>query len=143
MTRVYYKEAVGAFVVFDIQRLSTFEAVAQWKADIDAKVTWGPDNKPIPVVLLANKCDLAREAFCKTPQEMDSYVQEHGFIGWYETSAKDNKGIDVAAKSLVGYILEHDDRRAPEKDPGIIRPLAEPVPKKDTQTSGSGGGCCH
>ena len=91
MTRVYYKEAVGAFVVFDLTRLSTFETVAQWKADIDAKVTWGADNRPIPVVLLANKCDLAKEAFCKTPQEMDAYCQEHGFIGWYETSAKDNK----------------------------------------------------
>jgi small GTP-binding protein len=142
MTRVYYREAVGAFVVFDIQRLSTFEAVAQWKADIDAKVTWGPDNKPIPVVLLANKCDLAKEAFCKTPQEMDAYCQEHGFIGWYETSAKDNKGIDVAAKALVGYILEHDDRRAPEKDPGVIRPVAETVPKGKEPAAGSGG-CCH
>lgn len=144
MTRVYYKEAVGAFVVFDLQRQSTFEAVAQWKADIDAKVTWGPENKPIPVVLLANKCDLSREAFCRTPQEMDAYCQEHGFIGWYETSAKDNKGIDVAARALVGYILEHDDRRAVEKDPGIIRPVADDPAKKDQQAgqAASGGGCC-
>lgn len=27
MTRVYYKEAVGAFVVFDVTRTSTYEAV--------------------------------------------------------------------------------------------------------------------
>ncbi len=38
MTRVYYKEAVGAFIVFDVTRLSTFEAVAKWKSDIDNKV---------------------------------------------------------------------------------------------------------
>lgn len=31
MTRVYYKEAVGAFVVFDITRVGTFEAVTKWK----------------------------------------------------------------------------------------------------------------
>jgi Ras-related protein Rab-32 len=54
MTRVYYKEAVGAFVVFDVTRVSTFEAVQKWKSDIDAKV-FLPDNRPIPVVLLANK----------------------------------------------------------------------------------------
>lgn len=54
MTRVYYKEAVGALVVFDVTRVSTFEAVTKWKTDIDTKVVL-PDGKPIPVVLLANK----------------------------------------------------------------------------------------
>jgi len=33
---VYYKEAVGAFVVFDLTRNSSFEAVKRWKEDIDA-----------------------------------------------------------------------------------------------------------
>jgi hypothetical protein len=37
MTRVYYKEAVGAFIVFDVTRVGTFEAVAKWKSDIDQK----------------------------------------------------------------------------------------------------------
>ena len=35
MTRVYYKEAVGAFIVFDVTRSSTFESVAKWKQDLD------------------------------------------------------------------------------------------------------------
>ena len=51
---MYYKEAVGALVVFDVTRVTTFEAVTKWKNDIDAKVVL-PDGKPIPVVLLANK----------------------------------------------------------------------------------------
>lgn len=38
MTRVYYKEAVGALVVFDMTRLSTFRAVLKWKVDLDSKV---------------------------------------------------------------------------------------------------------
>lgn len=54
MTRVYYKEAVGAFVVFDITKMTTFDAVLKWKADIDEKVTF-PGGQKIPVVLLANK----------------------------------------------------------------------------------------
>lgn len=45
MTRVYYKEAVGAIIVFDVTRVSTFDAVQKWKADIDSKVStptvWG------------------------------------------------------------------------------------------------------
>ena len=54
MTRVYYKEAVGAFIVFDVTRVSTFEAVQKWKNDLDSKVHL-PDCSPIPCVLLANK----------------------------------------------------------------------------------------
>ncbi|KAH3760579.1 Rab GTPase [Pelomyxa schiedti] len=101
MTRVYYREAVGAFIVFDITRANTFEAVAQWKSDIDDKVTWGPDNRPIPVVLLANKCDLPKETYCKSADELERYAADNKFIGWYHTSAKDNKGIDQATQHLV------------------------------------------
>ncbi|XP_028323068.1 ras-related protein Rab-32-like [Gouania willdenowi] len=38
MTRVYYREAVGAMVVFDVTRASTFDAVLKWKNDLDSKV---------------------------------------------------------------------------------------------------------
>lgn len=54
MTRVYYKEAVGAFVVFDVTRAATLEAVHKWKVDLDSKVVL-PDGRAIPTVLLANK----------------------------------------------------------------------------------------
>lgn len=39
MTRVYYREAVGALVVFDVTRASTFDAVLKWKDDLDSKVS--------------------------------------------------------------------------------------------------------
>lgn len=54
MTRVYYKEAVGAFIVFDVSRVATFDAVVKWKNDLDAKVLL-PDGSAIPCILLANK----------------------------------------------------------------------------------------
>jgi len=54
MTRVYYKEAHGAFIVFDVTRDETFDLAQRWKNDIDNKVTL-PNGDPIPVVLLANK----------------------------------------------------------------------------------------
>jgi Ras-related protein Rab-32 len=54
MTRVYYKEAVGAFIVFDVTRPATFDAVNKWKTDLDSKVQLA-DGSPIPCILLANK----------------------------------------------------------------------------------------
>ncbi|ETE57049.1 Ras-related protein Rab-38, partial [Ophiophagus hannah] len=60
MTRVYYREAVGAFVVFDVTRPATFEAVTKWKQDLDTKLTL-PNGQVVPTVLLANKCDQGQE----------------------------------------------------------------------------------
>jgi len=112
MTRVYYKEAVGAMVVFDATRPATFEAVTKWKSDIDAKVTLPPNDSPIPVVLLANKCDLPDASeFLKNKPQMDQFCVDNGFIGWFETSAKDNVNIDKAAKFLVQAILDTDVSR--------------------------------
>ncbi len=54
MTRVYYKEAVGAFLVFDVNRPQTFDALLKWKQDLDTKVCL-PDGSSIPCLLLANK----------------------------------------------------------------------------------------
>ena len=55
MSRVYFKEAVGAFVVFDVTDSKTLEMAVHWKKDIDLKVKVGGDTQNIPVVLLANK----------------------------------------------------------------------------------------
>jgi len=54
MTRVYYKEARGAFIVFDVTRAESFEAVSKWKLDLDTKVLL-PDGKPIPCILLGKQ----------------------------------------------------------------------------------------
>ncbi|XP_064215429.1 ras-related protein Rab-32 isoform X1 [Tribolium castaneum] len=107
MTRVYYKEAVGAFIVFDVTRTNTFESVAKWKSDLDSKVQLS-DGSPIPCVLLANKCDQQKEGLVNHPNKMDEYCKENGFTTWFETSAKDNINIDEAANALVAKILEND-----------------------------------
>ncbi|KAL6051963.1 rab32, member RAS oncoprotein, variant 2 [Balamuthia mandrillaris] len=103
MTRVYYKEAVGAFVVFDMARVSTFEAVQKWKSDIDSKIRLSGD-RPIPVVLLANKCDLVPQG-CNE-EVMNQYVKENGFVAWFPTSAKENTNVDLAVNTLVDAIMK-------------------------------------
>ncbi|XP_011311316.1 ras-related protein Rab-44 isoform X1 [Fopius arisanus] len=107
MTRVYYKEAVGAFIVFDVTRSATLEAVVKWKQDLDSKVQL-PDGSPIPCVLLANKCDQQKEGLVNSPGKMDDYCKEKGFAGWFETSAKENINIEEAARFLVNKILQND-----------------------------------
>ncbi len=87
MTRVYYREAMGAFIVFDVTRPSTFEAVIKWKEDLDAKLSLSNDNH-VAAVLLANKCDQGRDVLTNNGIKMEQFCQENGFVGWFETSAK-------------------------------------------------------
>lgn len=86
MTRVYYREAMGAFIVFDVTRSTTFEAVIKWKEDLDSKLML-TNGQRIATVLLANKCDQGRE-LTNSGIKMDQFCKDHGFVGWFETSAK-------------------------------------------------------
>lgn len=54
MTRVYYRDAVGCLIVYDLTRQTTFDAVARWKIDVDNKIEL-PNGDRIPCLLLANK----------------------------------------------------------------------------------------
>lgn len=107
MTRVYYKEAVGAFIVFDVTRSSTFEAVQKWKHDLDGKVQL-PDGSRVPCILLANKCDQSKEGIVNNPALMEEFCKDKGFDSWFETSAKENLNIDEAARYLVTKILSNE-----------------------------------
>ena len=106
IARVYYKDAFGALLVYDLSRPDTFETVRKWKAEIDAKVHL-PDGTPLPVVLLANKCDLDDVALDRP--SLDAFCHDEGFCGWFETSAKADVNIDAAARFLVADILAHED----------------------------------
>ena len=89
---------------------------AQWKEEIDLKVLL-PDGDPLPVMLLANKCDLENAVVNK--EELDAFCEKHGFVGWFNTSAKLNINIDVAAKALVEQILKHQDIFMKKKNPTV------------------------
>lgn len=95
---MYYKEARGAFVVFDVFREKTFDAVLKWKQDIDSKVTL-PNGDVIPVVLIANKvpsffnkinkqCDMLDDPKRKAI-DLDDFCKKHGFKKWYPYSHVD------------------------------------------------------
>ncbi|XP_055329908.1 ras-related protein Rab-38-like [Paramacrobiotus metropolitanus] len=115
MTRVYYKDAVGAFIVYDMSRLASFDAVSKWKKDLDIKVET-PDGNPVPCVLLGNKCDQAKDSQIPEGAKMDHFLRESNFSGYFETSAKENVGIDEAVRFLLTKIIENDRPMVLEHD---------------------------
>ncbi|CAM9494675.1 unnamed protein product [Heterosigma akashiwo] len=134
IARTYYKDSYGALIVYDASRPPTFDTVEKWKREIDDKVKL-PDGSNIPIVLLANKCDLDKAEVDKS--YLDQFCQEHGFIGWFDTSARLNINIEQACRFLVDNLLEKRD---------LLNP---PAKRSDTFTPGqaggkasSGGSCC-
>lgn len=104
--RVYYKDAFGALLVFDVSRPETFASVKSWKKEIDSKVQL-PNGKPLPVLLVGNKCDIETASVDK--ESLDAFCEENGFIGWYDTSAKMDINVESAVRTLVRNILSHKD----------------------------------
>ena len=113
MTRVYYKEAAGAVVVFDVARGATFDGALKWKADLDQKLSL-LDGRPIPAVLVANKvwdetgkrylqCDID-DSLSPTDAELEAACRQHGFLKYFRTSAKENINVEQAMTFLASNV---------------------------------------
>ncbi|XP_006010971.1 ras-related protein Rab-7L1 isoform X2 [Latimeria chalumnae] len=105
MTRLYYKEASACIIMFDVTSKNTFQNCLKWKRDLDSKVTL-PNGHPVPCMLLANKSDLSPWAV--TVEEVERFSKESGFIGWIETSVKENKNIHESMRVIVENIMAKD-----------------------------------
>lgn len=68
-----------------------------------------------PLILPIRQCDQAKQGIVNTPSKMDDYVKEHGFAGWFETSAKENINIEEAARALVNKVISHFTHKIFEK----------------------------
>ncbi len=141
MTRIYYKGAFAAIIVFDITRSETFENVIKWKGDLDEKVRLPPyfqepnltrslglESDPITSIVVANKLDLIAELSDTDPEklrqivrdspehqeyaeELDDWVESGLINGWYATSAMDNYGIVEMCYDTVGHIIKSIEGR--------------------------------
>eukprot|EP01125_Pyxidicula_operculata_P004942 TRINITY_DN1825_c0_g1_i1.p2 TRINITY_DN1825_c0_g1~~TRINITY_DN1825_c0_g1_i1.p2 ORF type:complete len:218 (+),score=21.66 TRINITY_DN1825_c0_g1_i1:633-1286(+) len=126
-TRIFYKGSYGAIVVFDVTNLTTLENAIKWKKDFDDKYEL-PNNIKLPSILLANKIDLVSGSDWPGKERMDVICKENGFDSWFETSAKENIGIESAFKFLIEKIYNIYDKvnyTPPQSFPEPIRSREE------------------
>ncbi|KAK2879120.1 hypothetical protein Q8A67_019911 [Cirrhinus molitorella] len=117
LNRVYFKGSSGAFVVYDVTNESTLDGALNWKHELDCQEIL-KNGHPIPVVLLANKCDETK--MCRRNVSLlEKLCQEKGFVGWFQTSAKKNINVDNAAKFLVKQILQNTEEPMKEEEQSI------------------------
>ncbi|XP_032780819.1 ras-related protein Rab-7L1 [Daphnia magna] len=105
MTRVYYKEAQGCIIMFDLTSRNSFKNAVKWKKDVDSKC-FLEDGAPVPCMLLANKCDLQEREVDQW--EIETLCREHGFIGWTETSAKDDLMVGDCMRFLIEIMMKYN-----------------------------------
>ncbi|KAL0234172.1 hypothetical protein PCE1_001210 [Barthelona sp. PCE] len=106
LTNIYYRNAVGCFVVYDLSRPETLEESIPWKQDIDGKVLL-PDGTRLPAILVGNKCDLVIDQDIENQKEsIDEFCDEHGFDDYVVTSAKTGQNVMESVEKLAKLIIE-------------------------------------
>ena len=90
MTNAYYRDAVGALLVYDITSYRSFESVEEkWSREL-----YDNADANIVVLLVGNKSDLEdrREV---SFEEAQDYANQHN-MAFIETSALDSSNVDQA-----------------------------------------------
>ena len=90
---MYYKNAIGACVVFDVTNRESFEKCQQWVKELNEKA-----SADIRIVIVGNKIDLENHAVSR--DEAQDYCRGLG-LTYYEVSAKQNMGVDELFKDLA------------------------------------------
>jgi len=90
----YYRGAVGALLVYDVTKRSSFENCEQWLKELR-------DNcvENISICLVGNKIDLTKLRAVAT-EEGKHLASRHG-ISFFETSAQANTNVDLAFSTVV------------------------------------------
>ena len=96
----FFQGCVGAFLVYDITRYSTFEQI---------KIKWLEDFKKFSrfngvYILIGNKSDL-KDSIKVSYDEAKSLSEEINAAEFLETSAKYGENVEEAFKKIVMFIL--------------------------------------
>ena len=91
----YYRGSKGALLVFDTTRKSTFMELEKWINETENAL-----GQRIPIILLANKVDLAEQRVITTEMGK-SFTEEHGLVGYLETSALNGQNVEEAFQMLA------------------------------------------
>ncbi|MFX0018566.1 MAG: Rab family GTPase [Promethearchaeota archaeon] len=107
MRQKFYSGSSGAIIVFShsSDETKTFKSVDKWLSEVREHCG------KIPVVLFGNKIDLVDEGILATDEglktsdsNVEKYIKENGFMGYYKTSALTGQGVNQAFHMLTKKI---------------------------------------
>jgi len=101
--KMFFQGVVGALLVYDITRHSTFENIeSKWLKDLNEY-----SEEELSCILIGNKIDLkdSKVVTTKDGEELSEKINASDFI---ETSAKYGDNVEKAFEKLVFQILENE-----------------------------------
>ncbi|EOA36627.1 hypothetical protein CARUB_v10011865mg [Capsella rubella] len=99
ITSSYYRGALGALLIYDITRRTTFVNISKWLSELR-----GFSSPDTVIVLVGNKSDLRQSREVK--EEEGKTLAESEGLYFLETSALENQNVEEAFLSMIGRI--HD-----------------------------------
>ena len=99
VTEYYFLQAVGAMVVFNVDKKQTFDDIDFWISKMKEL------SGDIPYILVGNKIDLEDKREVST-EEIKAKAEGYG-VKYFETSAKLNESVDAAFEDLSVQILNN------------------------------------
>ena len=125
ITRQFYRDALGAIIIFDLTDKSSFDSVKNWISDLK---TNGSDDTVI--IILGNKLDLSGERIVTQEEIKESFGNDYPY---YDVSAKNGNNISLAFDKLKKLIMEN--LKTKEKSEGIGINDINIVKKKSLSTN--------
>ncbi|XP_068324541.1 ras-related protein RIC2-like [Pyrus communis] len=138
ITSAYYRGAVGALLVYDVTRNSTFESVERWLKELRDHT-----DPNIVVMLVGNKSDL-RHLVAVSTEDGKSFAERESLY-FMETSALEATNVDNAFSEVLTQIFRVVSRKAMESGnegaPSAV-PQGEKIDVSKDVSAVKKGGCC-
>ncbi|KAL7201157.1 hypothetical protein ACSBR1_032961 [Camellia fascicularis] len=109
VTSAYYRGAVGALVVYDISRRTTFDSIKRWLDELKIHC-----DTTVARMLVGNKCDLENIREVSIEEGKNLAVEEGLFF--IETSALDSTNVTAAFEIVIREIYSNVSRRVLNSD---------------------------
>lgn len=128
MTNVYYKGAVGAFILCDAPRPNTLDGAKRWKQDLDKKLSLDMYKETTcPFILLICKSDLVDELDTTL---YDNFCLENNIHSWLAISNKNGDNVNNAINVMHNIIktsipMIHENPKVTTNIVGLLPTLVE------------------
>jgi small GTP-binding protein len=99
ITQAYYRDAIGAFVVFSLTSKSSFSALDTWLMDVKARA-----RPNVSIILIGSKRDLADSADREVSSEEAMQFAEANNLQYYETSSRTGENVEAALMACLDLI---------------------------------------
>nr|POE83467.1 ras-related protein raba5b [Quercus suber] len=109
VTSAYYRGAVGALIVYDITRTTTFDSVKRWLDELTTHC-----DTTMARMLVGNKCDL-ENIRAVSVEDGKSLAEAEGLF-FMETSALDSTNVEAAFEVVIREIYNNISRKVINSD---------------------------